>query len=318
MKNLKKVGLTALAASLATVSVNAGELSVSGGASIGWTSKEHNNSSGWYMNDKIVFTGSGTLDNGLGFEMNLSIDESDVASDQAASGRTFEGRSIKLTSDTLGSLTFQGKDGTGVTGAYDDKMPTVYEETWTYATANSDGPNTADSFYYSNAVAVDGVQFDVSYTPGGSETSQNSGTLEYGVVVTAIEGLTIGAAMGEDQSARDSEVDNTILYATYAMGPVTVGYQVNDHDSTINGDDEDFTAAAITYAVSEDLTIMAATSTVDSADKVKDQEIDSFGIGYSMGSMSIALQTFDVDNNAGSSAAKDSYRVNELNISFAF
>jgi outer membrane protein OmpU len=313
MKNLKKVGLTALAASLATVSVNAGELSVSGGASIGWTSIEKANSAGWYMNDKIVFSGSGDLDNGLGFSMSLSIDESDTA----ANTQTFEGRSITLTSDTLGSLTFQGRDGVGVTGAYDDRMPTVYEETWYAATASTDGPNVANSFYYSNAT-MEGVQLDVSYTPGGSGSSQNAGTLEYGIVVSAIDGLTIGAAMGEDQSARDSEVDNTMLYATYAMGPVTVGIQSNDSDSTVDADDEEFTAAAITYAVSDDLTIMAATSKIDSTDTAQDQEIDSFGLGYSMGSMSIALQTFDVDNNAGGVAANDSYRMNELNISFAF
>jgi len=313
MKNLKKVGLTALAASLATVSVNAGELSVSGGASIGWTSIEKANSAGWYMNDKIVFSGSGELDNGLGFSMSLSIDESDTA----ANTQTFEGRSITLTSDTLGSLTFQGRDGVGVTGAYDDRMPTVYEETWYASTANTDGPNVANSFYYSNAT-MEGVQLDVSYTPGGSGSSQNAGTLEYGIVVSAIDGLTIGAAMGEDQSQRDIEVDNTMLYATYAMGPVTVGIQSNDSDSSVDTDDEEFTAAAVTYAVSDDLTIMAATSKIDSADQTQDQEIDSFGLGYSMGSMSIALQTFDVDNNAGGVAAKDSYRMNELNISFAF
>jgi len=313
MKNLKKVGLTALAASLATVSVNAGELTVSGGASIGWTSVEKANSAGWYMNDKIVFTGSGTLDNGLGFEMNLSIDESDTA----ANTQTFEGRSIKLTSDTLGSLTFQGRDGVGVTGAYDDRMPTVYEETWYAATANSDGPNVANSFYYSNST-MEGVTLDVSYTAGGSGQSQNASTIEYGAVVSLIDGLSVGIAAGEDNSQRDSSVDNTMLYATYATGPITVGLQQNDHDSTVAGADEEFTAAAITYAVSDDLSIMAATSTIDSADKANDQEIDSFGLGYSMGSMSIALQTWDVSNNAGGTADADSYRMNELNISFAF
>jgi hypothetical protein len=37
-----------------------------------------------------------------------------------------------------------------------------------------------------------------------------------------------------------------------------------------------------------------------------------------MGSTSIALQTFDIDNNNGGTAANDSYRAWELNLAFAF
>lgn len=316
MKNLKKVGLTALAASLATVSVNAGELSVSGAASIGWTSIEKGSSAGWYMNDKIVFSGAGTLDNGLGFEMKLSMDESDTA----ANTQTFEGRSIKLTSDTLGSLTFQGRDGTGVTGAFDDRMPTVYEETW-YAVAAAgqpiDGPNTADSFYYSNAT-IDGVQLDVSYTKGGGGTGGDRGTVEYGAVVTAVEGLTLGFAYGEDESKKASSVDNTIMYATYAFGPVTVGYQKNDSDSTAAISDQEFQAAAVTYAVNDDLSVMVSQSKTEKEGDPDDQEITSFGASYSMGSMSVAVQSWDVDNSSHGSASADNYRMNEINISFAF
>ena len=316
MNNLKKVGLTALAASLATASVNAGELSVSGSASLGWTSIEKANSSGWYMNDKITFSGSGTLDNGLELSMGLSIDESDAETN--ADSSVFEGRFLTLSSDTMGSLTFQGKDGVGVVGAYDDKMPTIYEETWYAATVSpTDGPNTVDTFYYSNST-MDGVQIDVSYTPGGSEASQNAGSIGYAAVVTAIDGLTLGIAAGEDESSKSKEVDNTIMYATYAYGPVTVGYQVNEADSTAANSDQDFTAAAITYAVSDDLSIMAARSETEKENDAEDQKITSFGASYSMGSMSVALQTWDVKNNNHSSADNDNYRMNELNISFAF
>jgi hypothetical protein len=40
MKNLRKVGLTALAASLATVTAHAGDLSVTGAASIYYSAKK--------------------------------------------------------------------------------------------------------------------------------------------------------------------------------------------------------------------------------------------------------------------------------------
>ncbi len=92
MNNIRKVGLTALAASLATVSAHATELTVAGSASIYYSSQQLANSSGFYQNDKITFTGSGDLDNGVSVTMGLSIDQSDVATEQAATGRTFEGR----------------------------------------------------------------------------------------------------------------------------------------------------------------------------------------------------------------------------------
>ena len=319
MNNFKKVGLTALAASLATVStVNAGELAVTGSATMGWSSKEEHSSGGWYMMDKIVFTGSGSLDNGIDMTIGLSIDESDAAAHTG--DKIFEGRYITLSSDALGSLTLQGKDGGSVTAAYDDKMPTIYEETWHAATGPTDGPSGSTSaqnmFYYSNT-SIDGIQLDVSYTPGGGGRG-DQGTTEYGVVYSGVEGLTIGLAQGDDKGVKNAEVDNTIMYATYAMGPVTVGYQQNDSSSQTSTDSEDFEAYALTYAVSEDLSLMIAQSVIDSADKTVDQEVTSIGASYSMGSMSIALQSWDVDNNAGGTAAKDSYGMTDLNISFAF
>jgi outer membrane protein OmpU len=320
MNNFKKVGLTALAASLATVStVNAGELAVTGSATMGWSSKEEHDSGGWYMMDKIVFTGSGTLDNGIDMTIGLSIDESDAA--DHAGDKIFEGRYITLSSDTMGSLTFQGKDGGSVTAAYDDKMPTVYEESWHAATGPTDGPSGSTSaqnmFYYSNAVTVDGLQVDVSYTPGGGGRS-NEGTVEYGFVYTGVDGLTIGAAQGDDKTVKNVEVDNKIVYATYAMGPVTVGYQQNDSDSQTDANDEDMKAYSLTYAVNDDLSVMIAESVIDSANMTVDQEVTSIGASYSMGSMSIALQSWDVDNNAGGVAANSSYGMTDLNISFAF
>jgi outer membrane protein OmpU len=298
--------------------VNAGELAVTGSATMGWSSKEEHNSGGWYMMDKIVFTGSGTLDNGIDMTIGLSIDESDAAAHTG--DKIFEGRYITLASDTLGKLTFQGKDGGSVTAAYDDRMPTVYEESWHAATGPTDGPSGSTSaqnmFYYTNT-SIDGVQLDVSYTPGGGGRG-DQGTVEYGLVYSGIDGLTIGAAQGDDKTVKNVEVDNTIYYATYAMGPVTVGYQQNDSDSQTDANDEDMTAYALTYAVNDNLSLMIAESVIDSNNTTQDQEVTSIGAAYSMGSMSIALQTWDVDNNAGKTAAEDSYGMTDLNISFAF
>ena len=70
MNNLKKVGLTALAGALVSVSANAAELAVSGGASISFGGEEKQTTgNGWSMNDGVTFTASGEMDNGF----NISV-----------------------------------------------------------------------------------------------------------------------------------------------------------------------------------------------------------------------------------------------------
>jgi len=66
MNNLKKVGLTALAGALVSVSANAADLSVTGGASINFYGEEGKETgNGWTMSDVITFSASQELDNGF-------------------------------------------------------------------------------------------------------------------------------------------------------------------------------------------------------------------------------------------------------------
>lgn len=316
MNKLKKVGLTALAASLATFSATAGELSVTGSASIYYSAKEKAASTGFYQNDKIVFTGSGTMDNGMELTMGLSIDESDVAADQAATGRTFEGRYITLSSDTLGALTFNGKDGDSVVSALDDKMPAAYEESW-------DGADTpasfsdANSFYYSNGNLADGITLLAGYTPGGN--GNNKGSTSIGATITAIDGLTIGLAVGNDNGSKTNETDYTVAYATYAMGPITVGVQMNDQDQTTTAVDEEMSMFGISYAVSEDMTISYGYSELDYESTTKpNQEASAVGVSYTMGSIGFVGSYHDIENASGATGDTANYKEYEIGLTFAF
>ena len=68
MNNFKKIGLSALAGSLATVSAHAAEFSVSGSASITMDrpSKEMVTGNDFSMGDSLGFNASGETDGGLG------------------------------------------------------------------------------------------------------------------------------------------------------------------------------------------------------------------------------------------------------------
>ena len=78
MNNFKKIGMTALAASLVSVSANAGAISVSGGASMGvtgHTGEGLNTGTSFSMGNQLTFSGSGELDNGLNVSVSFILDK---------------------------------------------------------------------------------------------------------------------------------------------------------------------------------------------------------------------------------------------------
>ena len=102
----------------------------------------------------------------------------------------------------------------------------------------------------------------------------------------------------------------------YTYGSVTVGYQINESDGPTSATDIDFTAAGISYAVTDDLTIGYSTSESDKASDSDVQEATAIGASYTSGGITVAGSMNSVDNvGYDASADRDGY---EFNISFAF
>ena len=82
MKNITKVGLSALAGALAITSVNAGEMSISGSMEASYTKGRGYQTTGnpLGMDKELSVTGSGELDNGLNVSLSFVIDQGDDAS----------------------------------------------------------------------------------------------------------------------------------------------------------------------------------------------------------------------------------------------
>jgi len=76
MNNLKKIGLSALAGSLAAFSANAAEMSVSGSAKVTYKNTDSSEVTGnpYGMNTSLGFTGSGDVN---GYETTLFITSAD-------------------------------------------------------------------------------------------------------------------------------------------------------------------------------------------------------------------------------------------------
>ena len=313
MNKMKKVGLTALAASLVSVSAHA--VDISGGSSLSYNGgNDGAQGNPWSMNDSLTFSWGGELDNGMTVDMSFLLDNSDGAASQI-----FDNRTLAIGMGDAGTLTFWGQAGSGVVGSFDDRTPNAYEESWNSADSPNQGHSTSNMWYYTNS--LDAVTLHASYTPAGA--SGFDASTELGVVVTAIDNLEIYGAVGTDNGSVN-EVDNTIIGAKFTMGGATVGVQSNTADSAAANADEDFTAWSISYAVSEDVSISYGQSKIkyETASQ-EDQDATGISASYTMGSMTLAGVLNDITNQPAAvtgatntnDAANETF---EINLSFAF
>ena len=169
MNNLKKIGLSALAGSLAAVSVNAAELSVSGGAAL-YIGTTNENGAGYYsMGDSITFSGSGQTDGGLNIAVSFELDgndpagaKTDAASATSPSGsNVLDNRSVTISTEALGTITWSGHGGDSVVSGWDDMTPTAYEEVWdltdgadTNRIAGASGSSSVSSSFWGGEVTM--------------------------------------------------------------------------------------------------------------------------------------------------------------------
>ena len=201
MNNLRKIGLSALAGSLATFSVNAADVSVSGGASISFDDTNRGKAdrgNGFYMGDSLKFNMSGETDGGLGVAVYYEID-----------GGALDDYDMTLSGD-WGSLKFNGSGSSSAFGAVDDVTPNAYEEAWdiidTDGTSTSGSPTVigggggANMFIYTSP-SVGGATLQLLIKMTGGAAAEESYT-DFAIAVSpeAMEGLTIGYASSDNQT----------------------------------------------------------------------------------------------------------------------
>ena len=316
MNNLKKIGLTALGTTMVATSAQAATMSVSGGTSIFFGGEDNSNAgNGWSMTDQVTFSASGEMDNGFTISTSLQLDGVGAA---ATTNGHFDDRSITIDTGDMGKITFSGHGSSGPVGAWDDLTPTANEEAHgTSIGGTADGPTSSDigtnSFIYDYTVS-DGIALKAAYKPsksGGLESST-----EIGVQYTGIDGLTVSAAMGENNAAAD-QIDLTTMSVNYTTGPVSFGVQVNETAHGTGSSSEDFTAYGVSYAVSDDVSVSYNVSTIDYASATKeDQDSSAVSVSFTAGGVAISGSYQQTDNVAGTTTMDNSSY--EVNFSFAF
>ena len=322
MNIFKKIGLTALAGSLVAMSVNAAELSVTGGAGITFAGQDKTaKGNGFTMTDNMTFTGSAELENGWTVSTSFLLDNSD-----GAANAIFDDRSLTIAMGDTGTFTFAGAGGTSAMHAVDDVM--MYaggNEGWDLISTATGGATMfgrvagttgANSMKFNNSSLVDGLSLTASYQP--SNATQKESTISYAVAYTGVEGLTVGYGADENGLLTTSATDSTTMYAKYAYGPVTVGVQKSDLDGNTAANTDEWSAMSISYTVSDNLSVSYTESAYDAGDQAADEEHTMIGASYTMGSMSLAVSINNIDNVGGLTTAVNDVQGYDLSLSFVF
>jgi outer membrane protein OmpU len=318
MNKFKKIGLTALAGSLVVSSAVAGEMSVSGGASIGL--KNTNKSSGgksWTMGNQLTFTGSGELDNGMNVALSMVIDQNDDSSLSTAKqldNSPFDSHSVTVSSDAMGSLVFSGEGGSSANSAIDT---TAAGDLWNNGSGMGGpiAPNAGNnSLFYTLPSMVDGVAVKASYSPG--RATQPSAT-SFSIGYTGVEGLTVNYAQGEKENV-GSEASITTMKASYAIGSFTLGYSVNDAETDASGGDEELTSMNVAYTVSDSLSVSYGIEAFENEGSANDEEMTGFGVSYTTGGVTLSANQYNAENVAGIAGAAGEKERWALSATFAF
>ncbi len=332
MNNFKKVGLTALAGSLAAVSAHAAEMSVSGATLLTYTSEDETEVTGnpFGMKTNLSFTASGDVNGYTVSYMQASVDQ-------------FGGMSsarLSIDMGDMGTLAFDQGSGSGL-ATIDDKTPTAAEEIWDGLDGTGIGglvgaAGNTGVFNYVNSFAgmtFNGAARKGSGTANSDGSSSGAGQSAWDFALTGsgdtmgVDGLAWGVGYGVAEAGEQSNLsgvddndEHMTVFANYSTGPVTFGAQLSDIRSGSNGTASETTEAfGIAFNVNDDLSISYGEREVEfgtAGGTHVTEEGDGIAIAYTMGSMKIAGNRNEVKNNDGTSGSSDS--MTEIALSFAF
>jgi outer membrane protein OmpU len=335
MKNVKKIGLSALAGALAFTSANAGDVSLSGSMIASFTKKGGYNTTGnpLGMNKELTVSASGELDNGVSVAYKQTITNAMGYND---SELVFTG--VPMAGDATLALTSAGAP----ISAIDDVTPIAFEEA-SAAVGSLKDVNGADGNYGIRYTLADmmgsGMTLDAFYSPNADGDDQAekgtggvSGSAEeaWEVVlkgsVPGVDGLDIGAGYATQSHHNDTattadgqDVHEGTVYATYAFGGLKVGAQkgvVNTEGTGETNYENDY--LGVSYAVSDNLSI--SYNTIDSRESKEgsdvEQDFDSISLSYTSGGMTIGVLDADCGNCSYSSSRDQSARSIQMTIAF--
>ena len=348
MNKLTKVGLSALAGSLAVVSAHAVDYSVTGDAQVVYSSAEGNengagasNGKGLGVDTDLYFTAGGELDNGFTVSVFTAMDMEQ--SNTATSGGLNSSAQLTIGMGSLGTVQFNDVSGSAA-NAIDDVLPKAYEEAWDgtshASTFHSFGSSTQSGSvdYRTPAFSIGDLSISLTATvdpnsgSGPASAGGVGGNDSSGEAYTAkISGMGFTIGGGHETYAHNAagttgatDGDRATGYILYSNGPFSFGYQemaenpANLGDNTTQAPDTE--ADGMAFAFTQDnlsVSYSEVNETVQniSATTQLETEMTALQATYTMGAMTLGMSMYETDNPEGTTGK---YEETELSVSFAF
>ena len=337
MNKFKKIGLSALAGSMALTSAQAFEAGVKVESQAVYSTAQGNepgaseasNGKGIGVDTDIHFTGSGELDMGWTVSVSHVLDTAEAVTNSSTQ--------MAVGMGSLGTFQFN-QDGGSSSNGIDDVLPFAYEEPWDPGMGTNEG-NIFGSAVNQGSVTYKTPAFELPMgvtasltadydpqagvaapTPGAVGADGASGEA-FTIKLAHESGLTLGGGNMKvgNTAARVGESAAT-GYAKYSNGGLTVGYQEFYYNAPSEGADTDGDGMAIAYTAGDvtiSYSVMNEQTNAHGATSAKEEEeISAFQAAYSMGGMTLAASLYESDNIEGVAGQK--YEETELSVSFAF
>lgn len=323
MNNLKKIGLSALAGTLASLSAQAGEVTVTGTAEVTYVQRDSGELTGnpIGMNKALGFAGSGELDNG--WTVSISQGTTDAFG--------FSSASLSIGMGSLGTIIVDGGAGAGIADAITNMVPDAYEEAdygFDTGLRRVGGVLSSHGSIHYQMPEFSGLSLFAGWAPFASSVATADGatdinasggkSYEFGAKWSPemVPGLSVGGSMGqaEDANAGNKDTDEETYYATYAWGPLSIGYQVADIDNGTTNYDTDI--YGVSFNVNDALSISYQYGETDGYADGVTSEYEGISAAYNIGPMAIKFTDNSAKGINGTATDDDDNR--ELSLSMSF
>jgi len=346
MNKLTKVGCSALCGSLAAISAaSAGELSVTGGADLTFVSVSNGTTGNPYgMGSNINFKYSGEFDNGWTWDGTTAY----------ANAGAFSAANIGFSMGGFGKLNInQGDSGNGI-AAFDDKMPTAWEEPWgaglstgiklvlgSGASGNImyTTPTTAGTTLTFTLAPAYGVSDTADKTVSGRDKTTGSSydatiNINPSMGTEILSGLNLFAGASTIETIKNSSQEDHAYQGvggiTYDLGPVSLGWQVSGvstgEEGTHGYNAYKSHAYGVALNINDDLSISYGQhesrkagytrGIVQTKESTRRVEVESWQIAYTMGGASVRLADSTVDNAVYTADKQESATTISLGLAF--
>ena len=330
MNKLKTIGASALCGTLAAVSAQAGEMTVSGSANVTYTTKENVvTGAPLGITTGMTFAGSGELDNGNAVAVNIYHDDKNA----------FSSADVSVDVAGIGKITVDQGGGTGL-DRLDDKTPTAWEEPYDaglgtkIVTATGVGASTDIELAVSGDLLPEGLSAYLSYAPeagagkvndksfGGGDSGLGRG---YDIVLEhsgMADGLNVFAGYSHIDDERGADRSQKVIGFSYAAGPITFGVQtLKDELGENTIDFYDNMAYGVSFLVNDNLSVSygqhKSERQVEKASSVE-LKASSLQAAYTMGGATFKIAQSKATNASYSTAAANDYDVSVVAMSLAF